>query len=366
MILALASLFVSTCIVNWLFGFNGRLSLERYGNARRGVGLPIYSAPWPELVERIQVAALSGGGFATEDRWNKYSLNSSLRRQAIDRLNARMNQVHPGAGDVNLRRRAQVVTLPPQPENPETFEDLLMSELVSGSLNEQSRRKYLRSDILRGSVEATRSSIWMHDPSRQNETDADRIIAQMFHIPRNYKRLQVEGNSPGVKSIYIDSGFGDTPLGRHKFQVETCLVDACRLTNSPSEMDTADLRLFDANSLFYNLNKPPGQIWGIYILESPPNTVPIITPHNVFNWTATYRWDSTIVTPYAKFMQYHSHVTTRLNEKGARRRKMATARTLKPSSLVNYAKNKTKMVAWFVSNCFARNNRNEYVQELSK
>ena len=33
---------------------------------------------------------------------------------------------------------------------------------------------------------------------------------------------------------------------------------------------------------------------------------------------------------------------------------------------VNYAANKTKKVAWFVSNCGARNGRLQYAQELSK
>lgn len=32
----------------------------------------------------------------------------------------------------------------------------------------------------------------------------------------------------------------------------------------------------------------------------------------------------------------------------------------------NYAANKTKAVAWFVSNCAARNNRLHYAQELKK
>lgn len=66
------------------------------------------------------------------------------------------------------------------------------------------------------------------------------------------------------------------------------------------------------------------------------------------NWTATYRHDSDIVTPYEKFVLYDPEVK------------------FQPKPLYNYAENKTKKVAWFVSNCFARNGRLQYGRELQK
>jgi hypothetical protein len=65
------------------------------------------------------------------------------------------------------------------------------------------------------------------------------------------------------------------------------------------------------------------------------------------NWTATYRRDSDIVAPYAKWVYYDPTVTA-----------LPVTR--------NHAANKTKMVAWFVSNCHARNNRLQYVKELAR
>ena len=53
------------------------------------------------------------------------------------------------------------------------------------------------------------------------------------------------------------------------------------------------------------------------------------------NWTATYRQDSTIVTPYEKWVYYDQNVKA-------------------IEQNFNYAENKTKKVAWFVSNCGAR------------
>ena len=66
------------------------------------------------------------------------------------------------------------------------------------------------------------------------------------------------------------------------------------------------------------------------------------------DWTATYRRDSTVVAPYGKWSPYHDHMTTSDEDE------------------VNLAEKKTKKVAWFVSNCGARNGRLQYAQELAK
>ena len=55
----------------------------------------------------------------------------------------------------------------------------------------------------------------------------------------------------------------------------------------------------------------------------------------MFNWTATYRTDSTVVAPYERWQYYNENVKTIKQDK-------------------NFAANKTKQVAWFVSNCGAR------------
>lgn len=69
--------------------------------------------------------------------------------------------------------------------------------------------------------------------------------------------------------------------------------------------------------------------------------------YDVFNWTATYRRDSDIVAPYERWTYYDDRIKQIPQEK-------------------NYAANKTKKVAWFVSNCGARNERLAYARELQK
>jgi len=61
----------------------------------------------------------------------------------------------------------------------------------------------------------------------------------------------------------------------------------------------------------------------------------------------THRSDSTIVAPYERWQYYNENV-----------RKLDQNR--------NFAANKTNAVAWFVSNCKARNDRLEYAKELQK
>ena len=70
----------------------------------------------------------------------------------------------------------------------------------------------------------------------------------------------------------------------------------------------------------------------------------------LINWTATYRHDSTIPFPYYKFVPSGPSTTA----------------VTSGDAGINYAANKTKLVAWFVSNCHASNNRMRYAKELSQ
>ena len=81
-----------------------------------------------------------------------------------------------------------------------------------------------------------------------------------------------------------------------------------------------------------------------FTLESPLH---ISLKLDNIDWTATYRRDSTIVAPYGKWSPYHETMVTSNEDE------------------VNIAEKKSKKVAWFVSNCNAKNNRLEYARNLS-
>lgn len=69
--------------------------------------------------------------------------------------------------------------------------------------------------------------------------------------------------------------------------------------------------------------------------------------HTQNTFEIIYRKDSDIVAPYEKWEYFDSRVKQVEQDR-------------------NYALNKTKKVAWFVSNCGARNGRLQYAHELGK
>jgi hypothetical protein len=91
--------------------------------------------------------------------------------------------------------------------------------------------------------------------------------------------------------------------------------------------------------------------WREYMVDNSPMV-------NFFNWTFSYRWDSDIVSPYGYVKPVHGRVPLHPNEK--------QMKEYLSNSKVDYANGKTKMAAWFVSNCLSKSKRNEMVNELQK
>ena len=94
------------------------------------------------------------------------------------------------------------------------------------------------------------------------------------------------------------------------------------------------------------MQRPNNQKWMIYLDESPLHT-PRISGTGSLDWTATYRVDSILTVPYGRWQYYNRSFVGFPREH-------------------NIALNKTKSVAWFVSNCASSNDRHEYATELSK
>ncbi|KAH9424878.1 Alpha-(1,3)-fucosyltransferase 7 [Dermatophagoides pteronyssinus] len=179
----------------------------------------------------------------------------------------------------------------------------------------------------------------------------DRIINQLMYIPNNYDEQQFypKGHR-SLKKILLAFGkqsWPGLPMGRQIFIEDKCPVNACFIMSNKALIDKADAVIFKDRFIWPSKGRPSiKQIWILFLLESPLHTQVFSSlPSNVINWTATYRHDSDIVAPYAKFFTFNNskHQTTK-----------------------NYAKGKTKKVAWFVSNCGAKNKRLEYARELSR
>ena len=240
----------------------------------------------------------------------------------------------------------------------------------SANTNEYYRENFVVRLPPKSSYRHNSESIWWWGSSLGLETTRvalgpprDRIVQQMNYIPASYSRRRQQAS---VKTIYVPGV--NVEKGRAKFVNGQCLVDACTISTDLRDAATSHLRLMYSDSSLFLPSarvKPPGQIWVMYLLESPASSAKFYNVDDLINWTATFRWDSTIVTPYAKFVsfpltapKYTSPVST-LNMK-------AEPVVSIPPTLKNYAAGKTKMVAWFVSNCYSTNKRGEYVEELSR
>lgn len=186
-------------------------------------------------------------------------------------------------------------------------------------------------------------------PEDANKSN-DRILDQlMFYPPKGYIPENLEDTSTPLKKILLWNGissWGGTRPGRGVFLKQECPVNSCAITTSRTDSLNADLVLFKDHFTMPTYQRPLNQLWMMYMLECPLHTQ-MFKSKDVFNWTSTYRSDSTIVAPYERWLYHNENVRAKVQPK-------------------NYAANKTRTVAWFVSNCGARNGRLDYAKQLQK
>ena len=185
----------------------------------------------------------------------------------------------------------------------------------------------------------TKPHVW---PSGAGEKD-DRILTQKEYVPES---VRDGSDQTGLKVILVLPGLSDARAGQQRFIDDECLVNTCTITDKRDKGPTADAVLFQNAVIKPPFRKSKDQIWILFYLESPHHTGSLSMFNHLFNWTATYRRDSTIVTPYEKYVPYEN-ITS-----------------LPSRPVKNYAEGKTKKVAWFVSNCRTKNNRFNYVTEM--
>ncbi|XP_042872431.1 alpha-(1,3)-fucosyltransferase C-like isoform X2 [Penaeus japonicus] len=142
-------------------------------------------------------------------------------------------------------------------------------------------------------------------------------------------------------------GFG---YGREPFIRAGCRVNTCTTTSNRGKYPLKDLDAviwhFRANDKSLPAERSPHTRYIFWMMESASYLFGDINRYNnVFNWTFTYRLDSDFPNPYGRVY---------------RRRQPL------PHTDYNYAANKTKLVAWFVSNCKTRSGREVVVRQLKK
>lgn len=173
------------------------------------------------------------------------------------------------------------------------------------------------------------------------QADGDRIVDQLMYVPEDY-----QGYDSPEKVILVYNSLASWGQKQGSGTFQQCPVNRCSLTGERNRATDADAILYKDHVAFPSVERPMKQAWILYHLECPYHTQSVKVPESV-NWTATYRRDSDIVAPYEKWIYYDPQVKQKIQPR-------------------DYAANKTKKVAWFVSNCGARNNRLQYARELGK
>ena len=168
----------------------------------------------------------------------------------------------------------------------------------------------------------------------------DRILQQIA--------LKLNSNSIAPKKKLILVMFDSLNLNRESLLKNQCNIKECEFTRKLSDAENADAIIFQSPQqiLEETMNRRK-QVWIYHNIESPVHSEQF-APSLKINWTATYRSDSVIPTPYAKFVAFTN--TSKLPFKTVR----------------NFADRKTRLAAVLISNCYAKNERIGYIRHLQK
>uniref|UniRef100_A0A914WA11 Fucosyltransferase n=1 Tax=Plectus sambesii TaxID=2011161 RepID=A0A914WA11_9BILA len=188
----------------------------------------------------------------------------------------------------------------------------------------------------------------------EDSTETDRILEQIEYAP------EISSLPRQPVKIFLPHGlgmYGGVSLGYKEFEVQNCRVKNCFITVNQRDAPSAEVVFFRDSLIFpKSYQRPQNQLWVMQLLENPDYTSTLRYANGHVNYTATYRWDSDIVTPYEKWVP--------LAQVPRDQRLPLTSKKLARKS--DYAKGKSEMVAWFVSHCHTNNNRLAYAKKLSR
>ncbi|XP_068213477.1 alpha-(1,3)-fucosyltransferase C-like [Palaemon carinicauda] len=172
---------------------------------------------------------------------------------------------------------------------------------------------------------------------------------------KNFSEAGENGKVPLKKIVFWNEVFGNKHFyfgfGRDPFIEAKCRVNTCFATGNRTlfPLEEIDALIWHARSDDKSLppQRSPHTRYVLWILESPAHMYfNLKRIKNVFNWTFNYRRDSDFYHPFD--IVY--------------RRRIPKAMPLDK----NYASGKTKLAAWFVSNCKTKSGRGVLVGTLQK
>ncbi|XP_068213120.1 alpha-(1,3)-fucosyltransferase C-like [Palaemon carinicauda] len=178
----------------------------------------------------------------------------------------------------------------------------------------------------------------------------EKPVGDFFLDPKNRKIKKILAWNDMVvqdgRAKHYDFGYDREPFILAKCPVNTCFITSDRKAFKPEEVDAL---IWHFRSLDRSLPKVRSlhTRWVFFVIETPMYLFGNLRPFDgLFNWTYTYKHDSDFTYPFD-----------------------AMYRRQDPLPEVDYRNStvgKTKMAAWFVTNCNARSNRDRFVKSLQK
>lgn len=206
----------------------------------------------------------------------------------------------------------------------------------------------------------------------QTELSPDRHPDQQS-VDERYRLMEKYANEEqqvsGVKKIlFWNEAYGsksyDIGIGSDVFRKAGCRTWQCETTDNRDGVDQFDAIVFHLRSWTPSDlpdKRSPHQRYVFWSMESPAwRYVDTNQMSRFFNWTMTYRWDSDVVRPYG-WIEPTGSVPLHPDEATLEQSIRSAQKTGK-----NYAEGKTKMAAWFVSNCASFSGRAELVERLQR
>jgi alpha-1,3-fucosyltransferase len=154
-------------------------------------------------------------------------------------------------------------------------------------------------------------------------------------------------------------GYGSAPF-------RNCEYSSCTATSDKQEQNTSDVILIHMRSIkapeFLPGWRSPDQAWVMYTHESPAHSVIPYAPFNhVFNASMTYKNVSDIYLPSIQFQRRQQQQEQDPGDSLSPRGPGSDGRMT-----TNYSAGKSRLVAWFVSNCKTQSRRERYVAQLQR
>lgn len=177
------------------------------------------------------------------------------------------------------------------------------------------------------------------------EDTSDRIENQLMFINKV--------NVSDVKTIVVYNKIPKISFTSGQDSFFNCPVVACSFSENIADIETADAVLFTDKDFVlptFKNSRPAHQVWALFLTQNPYYTKGLEHLSGLINWTSSYRSDSDLVVPHAKWVYYNRSIEN-----------------LPAACHRNFAEGKTRKVVWFVRDYRqGHRRRKEFAEDLSR